>query len=54
MQDDISALREQVDIITVSMHIGLVHVPDGKLADYERPQAEFRWVDDRVLFLGPD
>jgi capsule synthesis protein PGA_cap len=37
MQDDISALREQVDIVSVSMHIGLVHVPDGKLADYERP-----------------
>jgi poly-gamma-glutamate synthesis protein (capsule biosynthesis protein) len=37
MQDDIAALRERVDIVTVSMHIGLVHVPDGKLADYERP-----------------
>ena len=37
MQDDIGSLREQVDIVMVSMHIGLVHVPDGKLADYERP-----------------
>ena len=24
-------------IVTVAMHVGLVHVPDGKLADYERP-----------------
>ncbi len=30
MQDDICALRERVDIVTVSMHIGLVHVPEGK------------------------
>jgi len=37
MQDDIGSLREQVNIVMVSMHIGLVHVPDGKLADYERP-----------------
>jgi poly-gamma-glutamate capsule biosynthesis protein CapA/YwtB (metallophosphatase superfamily) len=37
MQDDIEQLRGHVDIVTVSMHIGLVHVPDGKLADYERP-----------------
>ncbi len=37
MQDDIERLREHVDVVTVSMHIGLVHVPGGKLADYERP-----------------
>ena len=37
LHDDIAGLRERVDIVTVSMHIGLVHVPDGKLADYERP-----------------
>ena len=37
MQEDIERLRAQVDVVTVSMHIGLVHVPDGKLADYERP-----------------
>lgn len=37
MHNDIAGLRERVDIVTVSMHIGLVHVPDGKLADYERP-----------------
>lgn len=38
MQHDIEALREQVDVVVVALHKGLVHTP-AQLAMYERPVA---------------
>jgi poly-gamma-glutamate synthesis protein (capsule biosynthesis protein) len=38
MQDDIEALRAQVDVVVVALHKGLVHTP-AQLAMYERPVA---------------
>ena len=38
MQCDIEALREQVDVVVVALHKGLVHTP-AQLAMYERPVA---------------
>lgn len=36
LQDDISAIRDQADIVIVALHKGIVHTP-AKLAEYERP-----------------
>lgn len=38
MQDDIEALRAEVDVVVVALHKGLVHTP-AQLAMYERPVA---------------
>ena len=40
MQDDIGRLRALVDVVSVSMHKGLVHAPGGPVGAYERQLAK--------------